>query len=474
MRSLNRCDGPTRVFVIAGETTSATARELTSGLAADIETEISGSSLEACKTLRCKQFDLIIVDLDMCREPQGGVESAVSKVSKLAQGALVVALSGGIAVSDAMAAMRAGAHDHVSKPINGRAFAARIGELAERHGRPGAVRLTPQQAQIAGSFHGFVGASPQMRVVIEQIERIAPSNAPVFITGESGTGKNLCAEALHAAGPRADQPLIAINCGAVTRDMMETELFGVAQNAYTGALEEQIGAVQRADGGTLFLDDIDALDLSVQTRLMRLLQTQSFSRNGEAEMRTANVRIVAATRANPIQLMSSRRLREDLFYRLHVLPIHMPPLRQRPVDIVPLARHFLEHANAESGKNLEGFSAEAETMLTAHELPGNARQLQNLVKRLTVLFDGGLVSTHMVRAADVETIETNKLPVQSEPDVRPILPMWRQEQKIIEDTITHFSGNISQAAAALEISPSTIYRKRQTWAEMEGIQAEVA
>lgn len=429
---------------------------------------------DACDQLKDRQFDLIILDLEACNDIAGGVEGIVGRIAKRSCGGLIIALSQGTALSDAMAAMRAGAHDYIAKPVNGRAFAERVRELADRHGRPGAVRLTPGHCEVAGSFHGFVGNSPQMRVITEQILRIAPSTAPVFISGESGSGKSLCAEALHASGPRAKKPLIAVNCGAIPRDLMETELFGVAKGAYTGASADQAGAVEQADGGTLFLDDIEALDLSLQARLMRLLQTQTVSRNGEGVARSVDVRIVAATRSNLIQLMSQRRFREDLFYRLHVLPIHMPPLRQRPMDILPLAGHFLDKACAEAGKEFEGFSLEVKNVLGTHELPGNARQLQNLMQRIAVLFDGGAVTASMLRAADVEITGTRCTPIEAKTDVSAILPMWRQEQNIIESTITLFKGNISQAAAALEISPSTIYRKRQSWEQMVGVQAGAA
>jgi two-component system repressor protein LuxO len=248
---------------------------------------------------------------------------------------------------------------------------------------------------------------------------------------------------------------------------MESELFGAVRGAYTGAVEDRKGAVELADGGTLFLDEIGEMDLSLQSKLLRFLQTGTLSRVGEAVTRQVDVRVICATNRNPMQMIADRHFREDLFYRLHVLPIHLPPLRQRPSDIMVLARHFLERCAREEHKSFTGFSPETADGLIAREWPGNVRQLQNLMRRLVVMFDGGEITAEMIAAADIES-RAFAPQAEAEPERRPpILPMWRQEQKIIEDAVATFNGNVALAAAALELSPSTIYRKRQAWAEME-------
>jgi two-component system repressor protein LuxO len=309
-----------------------------------------------------------------------------------------------------------------------------------------------------------------MQFVYEQIDRIAPSSAPVFITGESGAGKDVCAEALHERGPRVGRRFVAINCAAIPRDLMESELFGVTRGAYTGAHEDRKGAAELADGGTLFLDEIGEMDLSLQSKLLRFLQTGAVSRVGEASVRQVDVRVICATNRNPMTLIAEKKFREDLFYRLHVLPIHLPPLRQRPADIMVLARHFLERFAREEHKSFAGFRPDAADALVAHDWPGNVRQLQNLVRRLVVMFDGGEISAAMVTAADIETLSQQRAaaPASAAGGRQQVLPLWRQEQRIIEDAIQSFSGNIALAAAALELSPSTIYRKRQAWADMDG------
>jgi two-component system, repressor protein LuxO len=430
--------------------------------------EVAPGGRRAAEMLRENAYDIVLADLASVDELAPQTEDAVARLAKLADGALLIALSEGASVSAAVAAMRAGAHDFVAKPVNAAAFATRIGELAQRHGKARALTIDGGQVRHGAGFAGFVGASSQMQFVYEQIERIAPSSAPVFITGESGTGKDVCAEALHSQGPRAGKRFVAVNCAAIPRELMEAELFGVARGAYTGAHEDRKGAAELADGGILFLDEIGEMDLSLQSKLLRFLQTGAVSRIGDASMRQVDVRVICATNRNPMQLIAEKKFREDLFYRLHVLPIHLPPLRQRPADILVLARHFLERFAREERKSFGGFSTEAANALIAHEWPGNVRQLQNLIRRIVVMFDSGEVSAQMVGAADIESIGLARQPAPLPASRQSILPLWRQEQQIIEDAIQSFNGNIALAAAALELSPSTIYRKRQAWAEMDG------
>ena len=423
---------------------------------------------EAAEMLRAQSYDIVLVDLSSIDDLAAPTEDAVARLVKLAAGALMIALSDGASVSAAVAAMRSGAHDYIAKPVSGPAFAARIGELAHRHGKARALTIESRAPDLIESFSGFVGASSQMQFVYEQIERIASSCAPVFITGESGSGKDVCAEALHERGPRANRRFVAVNCAAIPRDLMESELFGVARGAYTGAYEDRKGAAELADGGTLFLDEIGEMDLSLQSKLLRFLQTGAVTRVGEVGVRQVDARVICATNRNPMQLIAEKKFLEDLFYRLHVLPIHLPPLRQRPADIVVLARHFLERFACEEHKDFSGFSPETANLLIAREWPGNVRQLQNLIRRLVVMFDGGEITAEMIAAADIESLGLSRETVFASGTRRQaVLPMWQQEQRIIEDAIQSFAGNIALAAAALELSPSTIYRKRQAWAEMD-------
>ena len=428
------------------------------------------SGKEAVRILRQNPHDVILADITSLSDIAPDLEQAMAKICRLCGSALVIALSTGSSVSCAVDTMRAGAHDYMTKPINARAFESRISELGQRHGHARALSSYEKPGQ--PQFEGFIGASAQMKEIYQQIERIAPSSAPVFITGESGSGKEVCAQALHQRSPRADKPFIAINCSAIPHDLMEGEIFGVTKGAYTGADKNRAGAAEMAEGGILFLDEIGELDLALQAKLLRFLQTGTITRVGETRSRRVDVRIICATNCNPMQLISEKKFREDLFYRLHVLPIHLPPLRQRPCDILPLANAFLSLYAQEENKSFSGFSTDTANLIVSREWPGNVRQLQNIIRRMVVMFEGPEISTSMLSAADIETRHINmgasKGRDTHEPTkVRAIEPMWKQEQKIIENALDRYNGNISLAAAALEISPSTIYRKKQAWEQMQ-------
>jgi len=478
MRSGSRSDVATRLLLVDQDPPSSrmTRQTLAPCLPEGAQIALAGSGREGIDTLRRAGFDIVLLDLASIKDLAGTVEDAVTRFAKLADGALVIVLSDGASVSGAVAAMRAGAHDFIAKPISAPAFASRVAELAQRHGKARALAIDTAPTDTSADFAGFIGASSQMQYVYEQIDRIAPSSAPVFITGESGTGKEVCAQALHRRSPRQSAPFIAINCAAIPRELMEAELFGAVRGAYTGAHQDRQGAAEAAHGGTLFLDEIGEMDLALQSKLLRFLQTGSVTRIGEASARAVDVRVICATNRNPMQLIAEKKFREDLFYRLHVLPIHLPPLRQRPADIMTLARHFLGRYAREEGKSFAGFCPDVADLFVAREWPGNVRQLQNLVRRMVVLFDGGSIDAAMVAAADIESREL----VREEPQAfnafkrGPVLPMWQQEQRIIEDAVQVFNGNIALAAAALQISPSTIYRKRQGWAELAGTRAGAA
>ncbi len=420
----------------------------------------ASSGKQGIALLREALSDVILIDVKSICDLHSSLEEAIGHICRLAGSGLVLAISDVCSVSSAVAAMRAGAHDYLAKPVNANDFAARICELGHRHGN--ARALTAIRSGGETNFEGFVGASRQMKVIYEQIERIASSPAPVFITGESGTGKKVCAEALHRRSLRADKPFIAINCAAIPHDLMESEIFGVVRGACTGASNNRPGAAELAQGGVLFFDEIGEMDLALQAKLLRFLQTGSVTRVGEAGERQVDVRVICATSCNPMQLIGEKRFREDLFYRLHVLPIHLPPLRQRPADIIPLAQNFLERYSAQENKSFTSFSPDTADLIVSRKWPGNVRQLQNLVRRIVVMFDGTQVNAQMVAAADVENRDVHMAP-QSGMKPQGIQPMWRQEQQIIEGALALYDGNIARAAAALQISPSTIYRKRQSW-----------
>jgi two-component system repressor protein LuxO len=336
---------------------------------------------------------------------------------------------------------------------------------------PVPIAHRPAAATTAKDFAGFVGTSPAMHAVYDQIRRMAPSRAPVFITGESGTGKELCAEAIHAHSALGERPFVAINCSAIPKELMESEIFGHVRGAFTGASDNRAGAAELADGGTLFLDEIGEMDLALQAKLLRFVQSGTIRRVGGSETRKVEVRLVAATNRDPFAEVEAGRFRGDLFYRLHVLPIHLPPLRERTGDILPLAEAFLARCAAEEGRRFRGFEATAAERIRACPWPGNVRQLENVIRRIVVLHDGETVTADMLPSltATQGACQGDFIAFRPAsqghftPDSGVIRPFREQERAIIESALAAFSGNVSRAAAALQISPATIYRKLQNW-----------
>lgn len=314
---------------------------------------------------------------------------------------------------------------------------------------------------------GFIGTSTAMQVVYRMIGQAAASKATVFITGESGTGKEVCASAIHRLGLRASKPFVALNCAAIPRDLIESEVFGHVKGAFTGATSDREGAALRADGGTLFLDEICEMDLGLQGKLLRFLQTGEFNRVGGSKTEKVDVRIIAATNRDPLAEVEAGRFREDLYYRLHVIPVMLPALRERGRDVLELSRHFLKIYAAEEHKGFSGFAPEVEQMLQSYDWPGNVRQLQNIIRNIVVLHDGERVLPDMVpspvggRWARPQGFRRSA-PAGNTTAIRPLAEV---EREAIEDAVRLCDGNIPKAAVLLGISPSTLYRKRMSWAD---------
>ncbi|MCW5695207.1 MAG: sigma-54-dependent Fis family transcriptional regulator [Bauldia sp.] len=404
---------------------------------------------------------VIIADLGTAGGPSGLGTLA-------ATGRPLIATSAGGSLSQAVDAMRAGAADFIAKPVGAKALIERL-EAAMARWQDSPRRHDPAAAKPVLDFEGFVGRSAAMRAVYRQIEQVAASRAPVFLTGESGTGKEVAATAIHGRGG-AERPFIAINCGAIPKDLVESEVFGHVRGAFTSATEDRTGAAELAHGGTLFLDEIGEMPLALQAKLLRFIQTGAITRVGDARPRQVDVRILCATNRDPVEAVRKGRFREDLFYRLNVLPIRLPALRDRPDDIHPLAAYFLSRTAAEEGSAVAGFDAEAAALLSAQAWPGNVRQLENVVRRLAVMaaepiIDAATLADALSAFGVVGRAEADPVPPQVP---RRVLPFHEQERRIIEEALAAFGGNISRAAAALQINPSTIYRKRQAWDRAAG------
>ncbi len=428
---------------------------------------------DALERLESSLPDVILLDLQL--PGIHGMEVLNHVVSQELPSPVVVITDDG-SVDVAVEAMRAGAFDFVTKPFGASRLKVTVGNAIRQEELTGLVETYREQFD-RERFHGFLGRSLSMQAVYRIIESAAPSKASIFVTGESGTGKELCAEAVHRQSGRKDGPFVPVNCAAIPRELMESEIFGHVKGAFTGAVRARDGAATQADGGTLFLDEVCEMDLDLQSKLLRFIQTGSFQRVGASEQTQVDVRFVCATNRDPFEEIRKGNFREDLYYRLHVIPIALPPLRDREDDVVLIARQFLADYSAEEGKHFPGFSRDAEAAIAGYRWPGNVRELQNVIRQVVVLNPGGEVTpamlpTPLTEASPVSAVEsTTSARPPSEGAVPPgsaavdtdIRPLWMVEKDAIERAIAICDGNVPKAAALLEISASTIYRKRQAW-----------
>jgi two-component system, repressor protein LuxO len=398
-------------------------------------------------------------------------------------------------VDTALEAMRLGATDFLSKPFD----KARL-EVTLQNSLKG-QKLSHIVNQYERSchrdkLHNMIGSSLAMQSVYNIIENASQSKATVFITGESGTGKELCAEAIHMTSQRSNQEFVALNCAAIPRDLIESEIFGHVKGAFTGASSNRIGAASRANKGTLFLDEIGELPMELQSKLLRFIQTGRFQPVGSNKEEAVDLRFVCATNRDPLEEVKQGRFREDLYYRLHVIPIHMPPLRDRNQDCMQIAAAMLNEFARDEGKSFNDFDEVVTKIFLSYQWPGNVRELGNVVRNIVVLNDGQSVSLDML-PSPINQHQVSLAPVAIVPDIlkqshstpsieahqsaaapasspapqvmhaRQIEPLWLTEKTIIENAITLCKGNIPKAAAFLEISASTIYRKKQQWEAKE-------
>ncbi|HEY6081158.1 MAG TPA: sigma-54 dependent transcriptional regulator [Polyangiaceae bacterium] len=354
-------------------------------------------------------------------------------------------------VSTAVAAMRAGAEDYLTKPIDFDALLLLVERtLAREELKREAENLRRQlRARDHEGLEGLLGASPPMQRVYQMVRQVAPARATVLITGDSGTGKGEVARALHALGSRARGPFVSLHCAALAESLLESELFGHEKGSFTGADKKRIGRIEHAEGGTLFLDEIGEIPQATQIKLLRVLQEKSFERVGGNETIKVDVRVVAATNKDLAQEVRERRFREDLFYRLNVVHIDMPPLRLRGNDVVLLANHFLRHFARENQRQIEGFSDAARAKLLKHQWPGNVRELENAVERAVVFTEGGLIET------DALPFEAAPASIEGGPRI-PGATMAELEKHAILATLEAVNGSTSRAAEMLDISARTI------------------
>ena len=413
---------------------------------------------EALARIEQVNFDLIISDLKM---PKMDGLAFLDKLGKMGSEVPVIMMTAYATINTAVQAMRKGAFDYIQKPFD----ADEIGVLVDRaleHRR----LVQENEAYRVGSNdvqrgRCIIGEGPAMTMINDKIDLIAGSNATVLIRGESGTGKELVARALHGRSPRAEKPMLCVNCAALSSSLLESELFGHEKGAFTGADRMRKGRFELADGGTLLLDEISEMDLALQSKLLRVLQEREFERVGSSIARLVDVRVVATTNRNLEAWVKENKFREDLFYRLNVVPIVLPPLCERgPGDIESLWRHFARRSAEREGRGVPELSDEAMKLLQSYSWPGNVRELENLADRIAILASGDVISVYELKTwlgADPEQF------ARTQPVSESTVPLAEVERRVIEQTLQQFDGHRQKTAEALGIGVRTLGMKLKKW-----------
>jgi DNA-binding NtrC family response regulator len=421
---------------------------------AGYQTEAARSVAGILTAVESQPLDAVLMDLNYTRDTTSGREglSALKRIKEIDDSLPVIVMTAWGSVDSAVDAIRHGASDYIEKPWDNTRLlttintqlelgrAVRTGRQLERENR--ALKLTGAPSLIA--------TAPRMRPILDMMERVAPSDANVLITGEHGTGKEVVARWLHAASPRARSAFVAVNMGGLSDGVFESELFGHVKGSFTDARADRAGRFELADGGTLFLDEIVNVPLNLQSKLLRVLQTREVERVGSSRPKAVNVRVVSATNVEPKEEVAAGRFREDLLFRLNTIELKLPPLRERREDIPALAAHFLKIQSTRYSKPLAGFDPAAMEALMEHLWPGNIRELEHTIERAVLLANDGTIG-----AADLALNDRSA----SGPQRLEELTLSEAERTLIQKALARHGGNVSHAARALGLSRSALYRR---------------
>jgi two-component system response regulator AtoC len=418
----------------------------------------AGTLRDARRQLAMRRPDVIFLDLHL---PDGNGFRLFDE-PMLAEDTEIVMMTGDGDLESSVRALRLGVLDYLLKPVQ----PSQLSEALDKVKRAAVKQL--QGSRSGGEARRtplLLGQSPGMQRVLDQIERVALTGVTVLVTGESGTGKELVAATVHDRSRRRDMPLLAVNCGAISPQLMESEIFGHEKGSFTGADTQHIGFFERAKGGTLFLDEITEMPSELQVKLLRVLESGTFMRVGSTQVQTTDVRLVAATNRDPEQAVRDGRLREDLLYRLNVFPIHVPPLRERAEDIPLIAQHFLDGISRREGV-ARRFAPAALAAMAQYVWPGNVRELRNVVERSYVMAAGPLIED-----ACLPTPERPPQPVMPDDPDAPMIALcvgdsWANiERHVVTATLRHYNGHQQRASHALGVSVKTVYNRLREWSQ---------
>ena len=416
-------------------------------------TEAAADGEEALQRITAFRPSIIISDLVMPR--MGGLELLRSLKEEGGELTIVILTAQGT-VETAVEAIKEGAYDYLTKPIEPQRLKILLDKIVERQDTRREVKVLRRQLRDHGTFGKMIGNSAEMRKVYQVVEQAAPTAASVLIWGESGTGKELVAQTIHQLSPRAQMPFVPINCAAIPETLLESEIFGHEKGAFTGAAERREGCFELADRGTLFLDEIAEMTPATQVKLLRVLQERKFRRLGGRAEQSVDVRVIAATNVNPAEAVKNGKLREDLYYRLNVFAMELPPLRHRKDDLSLLIQAFLAEFNARNGKSVNGVEPAAMKTLEQYHWPGNVRELRNVIERAVILASGEFIESKHLPPLVIEAAPPATGPAIS---IEPGTTVEEAEERLILMTLKHTRDNKTRAAEILGISLKTLHNK---------------
>jgi DNA-binding NtrC family response regulator len=426
--------------------------------------EVQAAASAEAALASAEQSPPAVVITDLVLPEMDGVE-LLQRLNETGRTAMVLVLTGHGSIDSAVEAMRRGAYDYLAKPVDALRLQVLLEKAAERQSLSREVTLLRHRLRQKGAFGELLGEAKSMQEVYRWIDLAATSSAPVLIYGESGTGKELVARTIHERSPRRTRALVTINCAAIPETLIESELFGHERGAFTGATERRAGCFELSDGGTLFLDEIAEMDISVQAKLLRVLQENTFRRVGGKTELKVDVRIIAATNQVPLEAIEKRKFREDLYYRLNVFPIPVPALRDRREDLPLLVQHFIDEFNREDGRAVRDVTPEAFRVLDAYVWPGNIRQLRNVVQRAVIGSESGVIGLeHLpaeIRDAGSGAADAGHASSAGSGGAAklPTMSLEAMERLLIQQVLadTHFDR--ARAAAILGVPPRTLATK---------------
>ena len=447
------------------------------------QVEEARDGVQAIEMARREGYDLYLLDMKM---PRKDGLTTLREIRGLYPAALAVMITAYGSEQHALDALKAGAYDYFKKPFNIDELRTVLMRVLEKQNLLRKINRLQQQVGVGRNGNGMIGDGPAMNKVAEMIDRVAEHDVTVLITGESGTGKELVAEALHQRSGRAKGPLVKVNCAAIPEPLLESELFGHEKGAFTGAIHAKPGKFEVADGGTLLLDEIGEMPLSLQSKLLRVLQEQKIERIGSTSPRTVDLRVLTATHRDLWAMVEEGTFREDLYFRINVVPIHLPPLRERKEDLPALVQYFIGLFNARFGKRIEGVTPEAMTHLEAYDWPGNIRELENTLQRAVVMAIRGVIEPDALpaivagtngggnRANAIVSGGNGAEGAASQPmDFNVTMHEWVEtliveaERSAIREALSRTDGRRQETADLLGISRKSLHNKMQKYALFE-------